>query len=309
MRATASRLPSGDGASLNLARAVLSPLHMARLLRARKLARRLALQSYHANHLHAADALLSLSGKRVLEVGGSLPSRLVNDHYGCRSWTCVDNRLEYAAELDFEHTGPPDRATNAGVRHEDSWNYVDGRFEEVATTLTGPFDVIYSSAVLEHVGELSICLDQMRRLLAPGGAMFHAVGPVWSGPSGHHVYPSYFRRHGANAGLQVVAALGPWMHLLKTPEQMLAHLTDIVGAPLARDAVESIYRSPRLSRRIFPEYIAAFESAGLQVAWIRKWRKSARTADARRALRALRATGVDSANYRFDTFWAVLVRR
>lgn len=289
--------------------ALLSPLQVARFAHARRLGHRLGLRGYQVNHLHTANALLSLSGKRVLEVGGSLPSRMVNDYYGCTSWTCVDSRLEYAAELDFQHIAPAHSASSASANRAVAWTYLDGRFEQVATTLSGPFDVIYSSAVLEHVGELSACLDQMRRLLAPGGAMFHAVGPIWSGPSGYHVYPSYFRKHGPTAGQQVVSALGPWIHLVKTPEQLLAHLSEIVGAPLARDAVESIYRSPRLSRRTFDEYIAAFDQAGLQIAWLHKWKKPVRNVHTLQALRALQATGVDPANYRFDTFWTVLTPR
>ncbi len=134
--------------------------------------------------------------------------------------------------------------------------------------------------------------------------MFHAVGPIWSGPSGYHVYPSYFRKHGPTAGRQVVAALGPWIHLLKTPEQMLAYLTEIVGAPLAQEAVESIYRSPRLTRRLFDDYIGEFDAAGLRIAWLHKFKKPLRDAH---AWRSLRATGVDPASYRFDTFWTVLV--
>jgi SAM-dependent methyltransferase len=296
------------GASMwrRLGLALLSPLQVVRFVHARRLGHRLGLQNYQVNHLHTADALLSLSGKRVLEVGGSLPSRMVIDHYKCRSWTCVDSRTEYTAELDFDLGAPADSVSSAGADRAGTWSFLDGRFEQVATTLTGPFDVIYSSAVLEHVRELSACLTQMRRLLAPGGAMFHAVGPIWSGPSGYHVYPSYFRKHGPTAGVQVVDALGPWIHLVKTPEQMLAHLTEFVEAPLAQDAVESIYRSPRLSRRVFDEYLAAFDDAGLQIAWLHKWKKPVRNAQ---TLRALRATGVDTANYRFDTFWTVLTPR
>jgi SAM-dependent methyltransferase len=48
--------------------------------------------------------------------------------------------------------------------------------EEASRRLgTGSFDVVFSNAVLEHVGDVASSLRSMRELLAPGGIMAHDV--------------------------------------------------------------------------------------------------------------------------------------
>lgn len=44
----------------------------------------------------------------------------------------------------------------------------------------GTFDIVWSSAVLEHVRDLGACLDETRRVLRPGGRAVHLLpSPVW----------------------------------------------------------------------------------------------------------------------------------
>ena len=259
------------------------------------------MSSYQINHLHVLNALIPLAGKRVLEVGGATPAEAVVGHYRCKGWVCVDDRDAYVREAKVGATRrQPDREDPTAA-----WAYWDGRFEQRAPDLPGPFDVIYSSAVLEHIGDLPRALVAMRDALHPGGRMFHAVGPIWSGPHGYHVYDGYFAHHGADAGRRVLSALRPWMHLLKTPAEMRAHLATHVGEELARDAVESIYLSSRLNRWKFEAYLEGFAAAGLRVTWLRRWRRPWTCLHARYALARLDCRPEDCD---FDTFWAVLER-
>src|ERR1700689_3601535 len=55
--------------------------------------------SYHVPYCAHADKLVGLRGKRVLEVGGSLPVGFVRDHLGAAQWTAVED-LSYWRTVD-----------------------------------------------------------------------------------------------------------------------------------------------------------------------------------------------------------------
>ena len=47
------------------------------------------------------------------------------------------------------------------------------------------FDVIYSASVLEHIQDIDNALDEMNRLLKPGGIMIHNYHPYFCHDGGH----------------------------------------------------------------------------------------------------------------------------
>jgi len=54
--------------------------------------------SYHLPYLNHCMSKVSLYGKDVIEIGGSLPAQLVVDEIGVNSWTAVESPL-YDDEL------------------------------------------------------------------------------------------------------------------------------------------------------------------------------------------------------------------
>ncbi|MCU0754061.1 MAG: class I SAM-dependent methyltransferase [Xanthomonadales bacterium] len=57
-------------------------------------------------------------------------------------------------------------------------------------------DLIYSRAVLEHVGNLQSAAGEMARVLKPGGYCLHDFGPLYFTFGGDHTIPSYGFDHG-----------------------------------------------------------------------------------------------------------------
>ena len=69
------------------------------------------------------------------------------------------------------------------------------------------FDLVYSIATLEHVPHPSRVLEEIVRVLKPGGYAYVQAAPLYHSPFGHHMF-AYF-------GDQ------PWIHLRRTKAQIL----------------------------------------------------------------------------------------
>jgi len=136
------------------------------------------------------------SGKRVLEVGpgDSLATGLLCLAHGAAAYCAVD-RFAVGMNLDFERqvfgklfAAMPENQ-QAACREimaalEAGSEFTSGRFiyrnnlpiESAPDDPDfGTHDVIFSNAVLEHVGDLPATLKAFSRLLNPDGTMFHDV--------------------------------------------------------------------------------------------------------------------------------------
>jgi 2-polyprenyl-3-methyl-5-hydroxy-6-metoxy-1,4-benzoquinol methylase len=94
------------------------------------------------------------AGMRVLEIGGG------NGYQASviASWGCEVN------SIDLPRAGAEDRYHRV--------QEYDG--EHIPFT-QGSFDMVFSSNVLEHIPHLPIMLEEMRRVLVPGGVMIHIL--------------------------------------------------------------------------------------------------------------------------------------
>ena len=73
------------------------------------------------------------------------------------------------------------------------------------------FDVIYSTAVFEHVFDIPGALNECQRILKPGGIAFILSSPLWNSPFGHH-YKNMLENY-------------PWMHLVLGQAEAVDFLT------------------------------------------------------------------------------------
>jgi SAM-dependent methyltransferase len=90
------------------------------------------------------------------------------------------------------------------------------------------FDLVFTSAVLEHVADLPTFLENVSRLLLPAGYLFSVWGPMWWSYGGDHIapelgldqgfvhlelsdeeYDDWYRRHPRNRGA-VEAGIPTW---------------------------------------------------------------------------------------------------
>ena len=131
----------------------------------------------------------------------------------------VGGFLDQARKQGWDAVGvePVDACAGYG-REQHGLNILTGRLED-ARFPDDTFDVVYSSAVLEHVPAPSVLLREIARVLRPGGVTYHAtvnydcytrrfIGAGWKllSPSGHPSLftPATMRAFCTGAGLEVL---------------------------------------------------------------------------------------------------------
>jgi ubiquinone/menaquinone biosynthesis C-methylase UbiE len=126
---------------------------------------------------------------------------------------------------------------------------------------------IFSIAVFEHLLNFDVCLEEMYRILVPGGYVFAEFGPIWSSGLGHHVKASVNgeeARH-FNPSLNPV---DNHSHLLLSPEEMKCSLPKRISSELADAITNWIYESDELNRMFYEEYILAIEKSPFELVYI-----------------------------------------
>jgi SAM-dependent methyltransferase len=221
--------------------------------------------SYQIPTLLEAEALVGLRGKRVLEVGGSLPAGLVLDELGAAQWIGIEE-MSYWDEFPTgtQLTRPIDRSnmkltevTDASVlpRH----GVLLGGVEHLPPSLHGQFDVVFSVAAFEHLLALPLALDRMFEALRPGGRVFSKFSPIWSAHDGHHL-PSLLDASGRTFNFHS-SPIPPWGHLLLRPPQLLQHLRAHTDFDTAAKIVYYVYNSPRINRLFTEDYLMYLDAS------------------------------------------------
>ncbi len=153
--------------------------------------------SYRTAPAERLSRMMDLRGARVLEVGGG--ANLV------------------AARAFLERGASFVKVTNIGhgietVRPEPGVEALYADATRLSEAVEGPFDVVFGVAVIEHIPDTARWLAETDRVLAPGGMVHYAGGPIWTCAAGHHVWVD-----GATQRYRFSDAsnpIAPWSHLL-----------------------------------------------------------------------------------------------
>jgi SAM-dependent methyltransferase len=227
--------------------------------------------SYHVPYSAHADELVGLRGKRVLEIGGSLPAGFVRDQLGAAQWTAVEELSYWRIVGQVENlTGSPlqrpadSKLTSATPQLLDrDYVLLEGAIEDAPDALAGQFDVAFSIACFEHVSRLPKALDRIARLLRPGGQLFTMFSPVWSAHNGHHL-PEITDRAGRTFKFDR-SPIPPWGHLLAGPSGLYEFLCKKTDPAAAEEMVYYVYHAPHISRLFLEDYVNYFQQSPLQV--------------------------------------------
>ncbi|MBL8599247.1 MAG: hypothetical protein JNL14_16055 [Devosia sp.] len=203
----------------------------------------------------------SLTGRRVLEVGGSnLPQRLTHGVLGAAEWVSVDiiGQGAYQLSQQSEHYSSigirPLRDAATAVGRAD-YVILDGPIEEALDLPLGYFDVVVSITSFEHILAIPAALAAIRRAKRVGAPFFSYHGPIWSGPYGHHVWVDSLLNFNNDEWIE------PHGHLLHSPPEMYARVVSRVGHERAQRVVLQMYNEPRINRFFYEDYEAFFRGA------------------------------------------------
>jgi ubiquinone/menaquinone biosynthesis C-methylase UbiE len=228
--------------------------------------------NYQVAYLIDADRQLDLAGKKVLEVGGSLPERLVFDEIKVEQWIGTEDSNYWQGLPEISHGDqlvPGDPAKIIGLKdiisYGDLANYatVVGAIEEFPSTFDNRFDAIVSMAAFEHILKFPLALEKMFRCLKAGGLLYSDFAPVWSSFNGHHL-PTMYSENGEKFNFSQ-NPVPPWGHLALRPGQLFELLTNHTDRKTAGEIVYFVHHSPHINRLFTEDYMMFFENSDFEI--------------------------------------------
>jgi SAM-dependent methyltransferase len=184
------------------------------------------------NHQLSAHKRLSdytsFKGKHILEVGGAQSCESAQPFLDDGAESCTVTGVDHVYEERVD-VFQPLRIMNANA-HDLS-----------AVFPANSLDVVYGLSIIEHIHSPVVFLEEINKILKPGGLAYFEGSPIWSSAKGHHLWVStwggaYQHRTTKNYLFSEVPSepssnpLPDWSHLLMSPDQMQSHL-QLQGLP------------------------------------------------------------------------------
>ncbi len=214
--------------------------------------------SYHVPYAFEAEKAVGLRGRRVLEVGGSLPRGFVLDELGASQWVGIEE-MDYWENLPVDGGGTRPEARPQTrlkeIREVDGFSAYEvlrGGVEDLPAVMEGMFDVVFSVAAFEHILNFPLALDRMFAALKPGGKLFTMFSPIWSAYDGHHL-PRITAADGQVFSF-AKSPIPPWGHLLLRPAQLMRQLEKSTDRLTAGKIVYYVFHSPHINRLFAEDY-------------------------------------------------------
>ena len=245
-------------------------------------------RAYNHQMLDIFDSLRPLAGRSLLDIGASphgfaLEWALRKD---VSSYTGIGLGIHESVEVARPHapqipssgrpslvetlrrltaTGQPTGETHqgspAGKLPAECTGSLRNMDAEALRFESGQFDLIVSLSTFEHFFDGAKVLQEMHRVLRPGGSALISFQPVWTSSYGHHLHH-----------VEPVAALiPPWAHLLWTADTMRQTFEGRwpEGLPMSLDdAIEWIYRSNEVNRIDVATIRRVFLESPFEIDWM-----------------------------------------
>ena len=188
-----------------------------------------------------------IKGKRILEIGGDLKHEVA----------------DYLIEKGALHV------TSINISPQVFNQKINDKLTTVnldATKLTeyfesATFDMAFGVAILEHIHNTQLLLDQVYSVLKPKGLALLHGGPIWTSSIGHHTWVNCdekFYRFNDQTN-----PIPDWYHLILNFDEMIEYLTKQKGIrhKHAEQLASYIYKGSDLSRMGYLDYINAFRNS------------------------------------------------
>jgi SAM-dependent methyltransferase len=208
------------------------------------------LSEHQCSFFNAFLGLYDIQDKDILEVGGAMPSTLVLDQLGAKSWTCIQSS-EYA-----QHRSDNQEPSS----NKDGYTSIFANIEDLSESaqIGNKYDAVFSIACFEHIHKFPQALHVMHKALKPEGVLFSLFAPIWSGPWGQHYtdsVPDRFESIKPPGGWTTNAIFGPWDHLLMSRYQFFEHYRHKFDKKFAEELTYLTYNSPQINRYFFEDYV------------------------------------------------------
>jgi len=191
-----------------------------------------------------------LRGSVVVEVGGCMPADAVRAA-GVARWLAVD-------PVNDPATARPPVAAVGGcastIPLEDS-----------------SADAAFSCNAFQHVGPLEDVLDELHRVLRPGGRVYASFGPVWSAPDGSHVENLVVG--GQRYDFWTSSLLPAWAHLVLAPDELEEMVRDRHGPQLATALAAWVSESEWINRLPLHRLLEIVDARELELEAVRGCRE------------------------------------
>ncbi|MBY0430941.1 MAG: methyltransferase domain-containing protein [Rhodospirillales bacterium] len=226
--------------------------------------------TYHVKYAMEAEKMVGLRGKKVLEIGGSLPRDFVLDELGAERWIAIEE-LGYHREVAPNSPHNEILRANATLSVDDvtdidavgNYAIISGRAERLTPAFYSKFDVIFSIAAFEHIDRLPAALLRMYQALKPGGKLFTMFSPVWSAHDGHHLH-GVIDKNGKIFTFEN-SPIPPWGHLIMRPPQMYQHLLNHTDEETASEIIYHVYNSTAINRLFTEDYVEYFKKSPFNI--------------------------------------------
>ena len=207
------------------------------------------LLSYQENAMNRLNRICDFRSLRVLEIGGSPPGWEVGREFlrrGADTVICINNREDVRSEMIHERL---------------EVHRMDARAIDLASE---SFDIVFGTAVLEHLQDLDLVLKEIGRVLKRNGIVYLHGGPIWSCCLGHHLWvftdEVFYKFNDSNNPIP------NWYHLILSGSEMRALLLrKKLSNSHANQIVEMIYDSDLINRYIYEDYIRILSGANLLI--------------------------------------------
>jgi SAM-dependent methyltransferase len=190
-----------------------------------------------------------LDGKSILELGCNIEGDFIGDVARC-------HRVREAVGInivlsEIRQLSPILRLQPGDIRKMD--------FDD------DHFDILISSSVFEHLHDFPLALQEMYRVLKPGGFVYSHYGPIWSGSYGHHLW---MQSKNGRVLTYHNTILPPYCHLLMTPNQLENWLMG-QHHPDAHAITDYVFNSPEQNHLMFSDYEKLLRSSPFEVIFLK----------------------------------------
>lgn len=177
----------------------------------------------------------SFEGKKVLEIGGSIPEKYVQN---AQEWVSIDPRNTNFVSNNYYYI----------QGYAQSVNYPDNYF-----------DYIFSCNSFHHISRFDEALSELYRVLKTDGIVFSIFGPIWSAPDGCHIEHVPYQKGFINFWEEQLVP--DWYHLVYNFKELYTILSANMENKKAYAIAEYIFFSNWINRMSIFEYYECIKNS------------------------------------------------